>query len=62
MARVLIFGGHGKVALLLEPLLAERGHSVIAVIRNPAHEAEVAATGAMPLVADVKTSRPALSV
>ena len=56
MARVLIFGGHGKVALLLEPLLAERGHAVTAVIRNPAHEAEVAATGAVPLVADVETS------
>ena len=55
MARVLIFGGHGKVALLLEPLLAERGHTVTAVIRNPAHEAEVAATGAVPLIADVET-------
>lgn len=55
MARVLIFGGHGKVALLLEPLLAERGHTVTAVIRNPAHEPEVAATGAVPLIADVET-------
>jgi len=55
MTRILIFGGHGKVALLLEPLLAERGHTVTAVIRNRAHEAEVAATGAQPLVADVET-------
>lgn len=55
MARILIFGGHGKVALLLEPLLVEQGHTVTAVIRNAAHEAEVAATGAQPLVADVET-------
>jgi CheY-like chemotaxis protein len=29
MARVLIFGGHGKVALLLEPLLVAQGHTVL---------------------------------
>lgn len=54
MARILIFGGHGRVALLLEPLLVAQGHTVTAVIRNSAHEAEVAATGAQPLVADVE--------
>lgn len=54
MTRILIFGGHGKVALLLEPLLAAHGHTVTAVIRNPAHETEVAATGAQPVVADVE--------
>ncbi|MEU1973313.1 SDR family oxidoreductase [Microbacterium sp. NPDC019599] len=55
MARILIFGGHGKVALLLEPLLVARGDTVTAVIRNPEHEREVADTGATPLVADVET-------
>ncbi|WP_194408728.1 SDR family oxidoreductase [Microbacterium cremeum] len=54
MTRILIFGGHGKVALLLEPLLVRDGHTVTAVIRDPAHEAEVAATGAQPVVADVE--------
>ncbi|MBD3940779.1 SDR family oxidoreductase [Microbacterium sp. NEAU-LLC] len=54
MARILIFGGHGRVALLLEPLLVAQGHTVTAVVRNRAHEAEVAATGAQPLVADVE--------
>ncbi|GEB95580.1 SDR family oxidoreductase [Microbacterium lacticum] len=53
MARILLIGGHGKVALLLEPLLVAAGHHVTAVVRNPAHEADVAATGATPLVADV---------
>ena len=54
MARILIFGGHGRVALLLEPLLAAQGHTVTAVIRNADHEAAVAATRAQPLVADIE--------
>ncbi|MDN3495172.1 SDR family oxidoreductase [Planococcus sp. APC 4015] len=52
--RILLIGGHGKVALLLEPQLAERGDTVTAVIRNPDHEADVSATGATPLVADIE--------
>lgn len=55
MSHVLIFGGHGKVALLLEPLLVSAGHDVTAVIRNPDHEAAVAATGATPVVADIES-------
>lgn len=55
MTRTLIFGGHGKIALLLEPILATAGHEVTAVIRNPDHADEVAATGATPIVADVES-------
>ncbi len=54
MSRILLIGGHGKVALLLEPLLVAAGHHVTAVVRNPAHEADIAATGATPLVADIE--------
>lgn len=54
MARIIIFGGHGKIALLAEPLLAERGDEVTAVIRNPEHADDVRAAGARPLVADVE--------
>ena len=54
MSRVLIIGGHGKVALRLAPLLVARGDQVTAVVRNPEHEADVAATGASPVVADVE--------
>lgn len=54
MANIIIFGGHGRVALLLEPILAARGDTVTAVIRNAAHAAEVAAAGAAPLVADIE--------
>ena len=39
--RVVIAGGHGKIALLLERLLAERGDQAVGLIRNPAHVADV---------------------
>ncbi len=55
MARILLIGGHGKVALLLAPLLVAAGHTVNAVIRNPAHEEDVAATGATPVLADIES-------
>lgn len=54
MARILLIGGHGKVALLAAPMLARDGHTVDAVIRNPDHAEEVAETGAIPIVADVE--------
>lgn len=54
MAKVIIIGGHGKVARLLAPLLHERGDEVTSVIRNPDHTDAVAATGAHPVVADVE--------
>jgi nucleoside-diphosphate-sugar epimerase len=55
MSRILIIGGHGKVALLLAPQLVARGDDAASVIRNPAHAADVSATGATPVVADVET-------
>jgi len=33
--RVVIAGGHGKIALRLERLLAERGDQAVGLIRNP---------------------------
>jgi uncharacterized protein YbjT (DUF2867 family) len=55
MTHIGIIGGHGKVALLLEPLLIEAGRQVTAVIRNADHAAEVSATGAIPVQADLET-------
>ena len=46
--RVVIAGGHGKIALLLERLLAERGDQAVGLIRNPAHAADVRKAGAGP--------------
>lgn len=55
MPRVIVFGGHGRIALLLAPLLVARGDEVTSVIRNPDHVAEVEAGGAHALVADVES-------
>lgn len=52
--RITIFGGHGKIALLLAPILVEAGHEVSSVIRNPDHVDDVAATGAAPVVSSVE--------
>lgn len=56
MQKVVIIGGHGKIALLLAPLLTAAGLEVTAVIRNAAQIDAVAATGATPLVHDVVSS------
>jgi uncharacterized protein YbjT (DUF2867 family) len=52
--RVAIAGGHGQVALLLERRLVESGHDAVAIIRNPAHQDDVRATGATPVVVDLE--------
>lgn len=51
---IVIAGGHGKIALLTEQLLVAAGHTVRALIRNAAHDADVEATGAQPVVADLE--------
>jgi uncharacterized protein YbjT (DUF2867 family) len=51
---IVIAGGHGKIALLTEQLLADAGHTVRALTRNPAHEADIEATGAQPVTADLE--------
>lgn len=56
MNKVLIIGGHGKVALSLAPLLKDAGLEVTSVIRNAAHIDDVAAAGATPVVHDVVSS------
>lgn len=55
MAKVTIIGGHGKVALLAEPMLVSKGHTVQAVIRSEDQSADIEATGATPVVADVQS-------
>jgi uncharacterized protein YbjT (DUF2867 family) len=55
MSRIVIIGGHGKVALHLARILTERGDEVTSVFRNPDHAEDVAATGARPVVADIET-------
>ncbi len=52
--RITIVGGHGKIALLLAPLLVEAGHEVTSVVRNPDHVTDVEETGATALVSSVE--------
>ncbi|MFC8617998.1 NAD(P)H-binding protein [Micromonospora purpureochromogenes] len=52
--RVVIAGGHGKIALLLERELAGRGDNAVGLIRNPDHAAALRAVGAHPVLADLE--------
>ena len=54
--RIVIAGGHGKIALLLERLLSQRGDSVAGIIRNPGQVADLEAAGADALVIDLEKS------
>ncbi|MBP3043276.1 SDR family oxidoreductase [Arthrobacter jiangjiafuii] len=54
MSRITIIGGHGKVALHLARDLTANGHQVTSLFRNPQHTADVEATGATAVVADVE--------
>ncbi|HEY8373548.1 MAG TPA: NAD(P)-binding oxidoreductase [Pseudonocardiaceae bacterium] len=52
--RVVVAGGHGKIALRLERLLAEQGVTAVGLVRNPAHVDDVQATGAAAEVVDLE--------
>jgi uncharacterized protein YbjT (DUF2867 family) len=51
---VVVAGGHGKIALQLLRLLSERGDRARGLIRNPAHSADLEASGAEPVVCDME--------
>jgi uncharacterized protein YbjT (DUF2867 family) len=54
--RIVIAGGHGKIALLLERLLADHGDRAVGLIRNPAHVADLEQAGAEAVVCDLETA------
>ncbi|QBI56009.1 SDR family oxidoreductase [Streptomonospora litoralis] len=54
--RIVIAGGHGKIALRLERLLADRGDTPVGLIRNPDHAEDVRAAGAEPVVIDLENT------
>jgi uncharacterized protein YbjT (DUF2867 family) len=56
MSRIVIVGGHGKVALRLAGILSAQNHQVTSLIRNPDHAAGVSSAGATPIVADAEQS------
>jgi uncharacterized protein YbjT (DUF2867 family) len=51
---VVIVGGHGKIALRLEKLLAERGDSPRGIIRKTEQADDLEAIGAEPIVLDIE--------
>jgi uncharacterized protein YbjT (DUF2867 family) len=57
--RTVIAGGHGKIALLLEGLLAERGDQAVGLVRNPAQLADVQRAGAEAVACDLETASAA---
>ncbi|MBS1890904.1 MAG: SDR family oxidoreductase [Actinobacteria bacterium] len=54
MSTVAIAGGHGKIALILGRLLAERGDTVSGLIRNPDQEEDLRAAGVGPVLCDLE--------
>lgn len=54
MSDIIIFGGHGKVALLATRILTERGHHVTSVIRKPEQADEIAQHGGEATIADIQ--------
>lgn len=51
---VVIAGGHGKIALILERLLSARGDTVAGLIRNPDQVGDLEAAGAQAIVVDLE--------
>lgn len=54
--RVVVAGGHGKIARHLGRLLAERGDTAIGLIRDPEHADDLRADGAEPVVLDLEST------
>jgi uncharacterized protein YbjT (DUF2867 family) len=52
--QVVIAGGHGKIALHLERLLADSGHRVLALIRSRDQDSDVREAGAEPVICDLE--------
>lgn len=56
MSKIIVLGGHGKVAMLANRLLTDAGHSVTATIRSADQAPSIEEAGAAPLVLDLQES------
>ncbi len=52
--RIVIAGGHGKIAQILTETLTDRGHQVVGLIRNLDHTADIQALGGEPVLLDLE--------
>ncbi len=56
--RVVIAGGHGKIALRLGRMLAGRGDRAVGLVRNPEHAEDLRAAGVHPVTFDLEACGP----
>jgi nucleoside-diphosphate-sugar epimerase len=54
--RIVIAGGHGKIALQLGRLLANRGDTAVGLIRDPGQQDDLRAAGMEPVVLDLESA------
>lgn len=52
--RVVVAGGHGKIAMRLQRLLVQRGDAAVGLVRNPAHADDLRVVGAEPVLCDLE--------
>ncbi|MEF2527803.1 MULTISPECIES: SDR family oxidoreductase [Streptomyces] len=52
--RIVIAGGHGRIALRLERLLAARGYGVAGIVRDRTQEDDLREAGAEPVLCDLE--------
>jgi uncharacterized protein YbjT (DUF2867 family) len=52
--RIVIAGGHGQIALLLEERLSRRGDTPVGIVRNPDHVPDLEERGAEAVVLDLE--------
>lgn len=52
--KIVIAGGHGKVAMHLHPILSEKGHTVKGLIRKEKQADDLKEAGAEPVLADLE--------
>lgn len=52
--RIVIAGGHGQIALLLERQLSDAGHDPVGIVRNADHTKDLEQAGARALVLDLE--------
>jgi nucleoside-diphosphate-sugar epimerase len=54
--RIVLAGAHGQIARRLGRLLSGRGDTVVGIVRNPDHEADVVADGMEAVVLDLESA------
>ncbi|MFE9039702.1 NAD(P)H-binding protein [Streptomyces sp. NPDC012421] len=54
--RIVIAGGHGRIALRLERLLSAGGHEAVGIIRRPEQAEDLRTAGAEPVVLDLESA------